>query len=446
MRRVTSLIALALVLAGLSAYIVLVERKKPAEEESRLGPKVFAVKADAIDEITVKSAAGERTSLRKAGGSWQITSPVSAPADEAEVAGIVSGLAMVDITRTVDENPADLGQYGLAEPRVEVAFRAGGAAQQRLLIGDKTATSGDLYAKLPGQKKVFLISGSYDASFNRGTFDLRQKTVIAFDRDKVDRLTLKSKDAEVELRRAAGEWTIDKPYRAAADYGTVEGLLGRVLTAQMKSIVAEQAGDLKPYGLDQPEMSVVVGMGSAQATLILGAKTDAGALYAKDLARPLVFTVDAALLQDVKKPADDLRRKDVFEFRAYNATAIQVTRGAATLAFEKVRGEGKDAGEKWRQVKPATRDVDAAAFDTFLTKLANLRAQSFIAAEGKTPTGLDKPVAVVEVRFDDGKRTERVSFGRAGSDVFASIAGQPGAARIDAAEFDDAVKALEAIK
>jgi hypothetical protein len=156
--------------------------------------------------------------------------------------------------------------------------------------------------------------------------------------------------------------------------------------------------------------------------------------------------VDSTLLDDVKKPADQLRRKDLFEFRAFNATAVQITRGTETLTFEKTKGQGKDATEVWRETKPAAKDVDAAAFDTFLTKLANQRAQSFVETGGKTKTGLEAPALVVTVRFDDGKKEEKVTFGRAGADVYAAMAGQPGAAKLDSTEFDDVVKAIEAIK
>ena len=448
MRGVKSLLVLVVVLAGLGAYIYLVESKKPQGEEATLSPKVFTVKTDAVDEITVKSASGDKTTLKKVGGVWQITDPVSVPADEAEVSGIVTSLAAVDIVRTVDENPGDLKPFGLAAPRVDITFKSAGSVRpEELLIGDKTATSGDLYARLPGQNKVFLIAGSFDASFNRGTFDLRQKAVLAFDRDKVDRLSVQSTPGTaVELSRASGEWKIDKPYQAPADYGTVEGLIGRVQSAQMKSIAAQDGGDLKTYGLDKPAVSVTLGLGSSQATLLFGKTAEPGTVYAKDAARPMVFTVDASLVEDVKKPADDLRRKDVFEFRAFNATAIQITRGTDTLAFEKATTQGKNAGEKWRETKPAAKDVDPAAFDTFLTKLANQRAQSFVAAGQKTKTGLDSPVMVVVVRFDDGRKEERVSFGRAGADVYAAIAGQPGAAKVDTAEFEDAVKALDSVK
>ena len=447
MRGVTSLLVLVVVLAGLGAYIYFVESKKPQGEKTTLNPKVFTVKADAIDGMTVKSVSGDKTTLKKVGGAWQITGPVSVPADEAEVSGIVTSLASVDIERTVDENPGDLKQYGLADPRVDITFTAAGTVRpQQLLIGDKTATSGDLYARLPNQNKVFLIAGSFDASFNRGTFDLRQKAVLTFDRDKVDRLTVQSPAAAVELSRASGEWKIGKPFQAPADYGTVEGLIGRIQSAQMKSIAAQDGGDLKTYGLDKPAVSVTIGLGSSQATLLFGKTAEAGTVYARDASRPMVFTVDASLVEDVKKPVDDLRRKDVFEFRAFNATAIQITRGQDTLAFEKTTAKGKDAGEKWRETKPAAKDLDPAAFDTFLTKLANQRAQSFVAAGQKTKTGLDSPVMVVVVRFDDGRKEERVSFGRVGADVYATITGQPGAAKVDTAEFEDAIKALDSVK
>jgi Domain of unknown function (DUF4340) len=447
MRGMKSLLVLVLVLGALGAYIYFVESKKPQGAEATAGPKLFSVKAEAIDQITVKAANGDRTALDKANGAWQITSPIVAPADDAEVSGIVTNLATVDAMRTVEESPRDLKQFGLADPRVEVSFRTAGSRQLRsLLIGDKTATLGDLYAKLPNEKKVFLIAGSFDATFNRSTFDLRQKTVLAFDRDKVDQVDVQAPGTTVELSRAGSDWTIVKPFQAPADYGSVEGLIGRVQTAQMKGITAESAADLKPYGLDKPEATITFGLGSSRATLLLGGKADATTIYAKDAARPMVFTVEASLLDDVKKPADELRRKDLFAFRAFNATAIQITRGAEVLAFEKAQGQGQGAAETWRETKPAAKNVDAAAFDTFLTKLANQRAQSFVEAGAKTKTGLESPVLVVVVRFDDGKKEEKVTFGRAGADVYAAVAGQPGAAKVDATEFEDAIKSLDAIK
>ncbi len=446
MRGLKSLLVLVVVAAGLGAYIYFVESKKPEGPAADAAPKVFTVKSDDISEVTVTSAGGDRTTLRKVNGAWQITEPLSTAADEAEVSGIVTSLATVDATRTVDENPRDLGQFGLSQPRIAVAFKTADGKQSReLLIGDKTPTLDNLYAKRPNEKKVFVIPGSYEATFNRSTFDLRQKTILAFDRDKVDRLDITSGAGALALARESGEWTIKAPITAPADYGTVEGLVGRIQTAQMKAITAQDATDLKPYGLAKPDTTVVVSTGSSRATLLLGAKADAGTIYAKDASRPMVFTVESSLLDDLKKPADQMRRKDIFAFRAFNANTVEIARDGVTLAFEKVKGSGTDTAEKWRQTKPAAKDIDGAAMDTFLTKLSNQRAQSYVEGGGKTKTGLQNPVMTVTVKFDEGRKEEKVSFGREGPDIFAAMAGQPGAAKVDTNEFEDALKAFDAI-
>jgi hypothetical protein len=55
------------------------------------------------------------------------------------------------------------------------------------------------------------------------------------------------------------------------------------------------------------------------------------------------------------------------------------------------------------------------------------------------------PVAAVTVRFDESK-TESVAFGRSGNEVFAARNDEPGAAKVDATVFDEALKAVDALK
>jgi hypothetical protein len=86
----------------------------------------------------------------------------------------------------VDENAGDLKQYGLEPAKVEVEFRAKGDKEPRKLqLGEKTPTGGDLYARFPTQKRVFLVSSFVDSTFNKNAFALRDKTIIKIDREKV---------------------------------------------------------------------------------------------------------------------------------------------------------------------------------------------------------------------------------------------------------------------
>lgn len=445
MRGLRSTIALILVLGGLGAYIYFVTWKK-APETTSTQEKVFAgFDAGKIDELKVTSDKGDVTTLKKENGAWQLVAPVTAKADDTEVSAVTSALGQLEVVRVVDENPADLKEYGLATPRIAIEHKAAGDKDyRRLQIGDKSPTGTDLFAKRNEDKKVFLIPAFQETTFNKSAFELRDKIVMKFDRDKVDGIDVNAGGQTVQIAKDNAEWKITQPVQTRADYGSVEGLIGRLHTAPMKAIVADAAtpADLKKYGLDKPAATVDFKMGSARATLALGAKADDGTVYARDTSKPMVVTVDSAIAEDLKKGAGEYRRKDVFEFRPFNATRLEVTRGGQTVAFEKVTGDGKDVADKWRRVGPgAPADADKDKMDSLLSRLANMRATAFV--DSTAGTGLNTPAMIVAAKFDEGKKEERLTFGKADSDVFVARPGEPGAAKVDPADFNEATKTLD---
>jgi hypothetical protein len=205
----------------------------------------------------------------------------------------------------------------------------------------------------------------------------------------------------------------------------------------MQRIVDADAKDLKAFGLDRPTLTATVASGSARAVLSFGL-TEGGSVYAKDASRPIVFAVEESLLTELRKDASEFRRKDVFDFRSFNATRVEIRRGSETLAFEKTKD--KDGKEIWRDA--AGQTVDTAKVEDFLTKLSNLRAQSFERAQ---PAALKSPELAVTVRFDQEK-TETVALAKSGTDVFAARSDEPGAAKVETTPYEDAVKALDALK
>lgn len=444
MRGLRSTIALFLILAGLGVYIYFVTWKKsPGDAAAKRDPVFTGMEADKIEELKVKSATGEVTTLTKAADKWQIVAPVKAPAADSEVMSLTSALGQLDIIRVIDEKPADLKEYGLATPRIEVEFKSGdGKPSGRLLVGDKTPTGASLYARRNDEPQVFLIADYQDASLNKSTFDLRDKTLIKIERNKVDRVEVSVGKKPIQFAKDGSDWKLTTPLAARADFSAVDGLVGRVETAQMKSIVTEEAtpAELKKFGLEKPEVTVSLNQGSARAVLALGGAAGED-VYARDLSKPVVVTVEKSLAEDLKKGAEDYRRKDAFEFRAFNATRAEFTRGSQTVAFERVKGQGENATDSWKRVTPSPADADKTKMESLLAGLADIRAISFTDSTAKT--GLEMPAMTVVVKFEDGKKEERVSFGKSGSDVYALIPGQPGAGKIEADKFDEANKALD---
>jgi Domain of unknown function (DUF4340) len=440
MRRLLSTVALVVVLAGLGAYIYFVDSKRPAGgiEEKQ---KVFTVEADKIEEITVTSE-NETTTLRKADGTWRLIAPLASDADQSEASTVTSSLASLEVNRVVDENTANLAEYGLAEPRIKVAFKAADGVAGELHLGDKTATQSDVYAVKPGEKRVFLVQAFHETSFAKKPFDLRDKRILMFERDKVDSIELTGGKV-VQLARAGSDWVVKQPMQARGDYSAVEGLLTRLSSASMTRLVEPSTSDpavLAKYELDKPRATVTIGAGSSRATLALGKEED-GAVYARDQARGMVFAVDPTLVADIGKPAEEFRKKDLFEFRNFNVARIRVTRGADTYEFQKVAGTGENTPEKWQRVvaggTPA--DVDAAKMDDLLTKLTSLRAQSFKTSGGT----LDKPALVISASYDTGK-FERVRLAKT-TEAIAVRDDEAGVAVLDAAAYDELIKAVDAV-
>jgi hypothetical protein len=448
MRRERSFLILLVVGIALGAYIYFVERKRPASDEPEAKPKVFAeVEAADIEELVVTAPESEVTRLAKRDGAWQIVAPVKTAADESEINGITSGLSSLERVETVDENPPSLKDFGLEPARAEIAFRtAKDKEMRRLLIGNRAPTGAELYAKLPGESRVFLIQSYLESSLVRTTFQLRDKTVLKFDRDATESLEIVTPERRIKLTHGASEWRIAEPLTVRADFGTAESLAGRLSTAQMKSIVSTDPPDaaaLRKMGFEKPAVTATVASGSARASLVVGTKTPEGDYYARDTSRPLVFTVEPALVEELIKPVTEFRRKDLFDSRAFTATRVEIVRDGKTYTYEKVK-TGEEEGpttQKWRQKTPTERDVDLSKMDPMLSGFTNARAQSWVSSTAGL--GLDQPQIALAIWYDEGKKQERVSLSRKGDDVYVSRGDEPGAAKISTADYETALRALD---
>jgi hypothetical protein len=439
-RSAWSLLASIVVLGGLVGYIYFVDSKTepnaPEVKEKVWGGTLAS--AD-MEEVEIKLAEGESAKVQKTDGTWQLVEPAKAPADDMEMTSITSSLAGLEIQRVVDANAADVKKYGLDPARVSVAFRSKGQKDvRRIELGEKTPTGGDLYARIPGEKRVFLVSSYLDSTFNKTPFALRDKAILKVDRQKADGLELVEGATNVQLTKKGTDWMLVKPLAARADFAAVESALERVGSAQMVGISEENATNLAKYGLDKPTATINVSLGSSRATLLLG-KTENAVVYAKDASRPMVFTVPPTLKTDVIKPVSEFRRKDLFDARAFTTTHIEFRRGSETIVLDK--SKGKDDKEIWKN--SAGKEVDLQQAEDLVNRVTSLRASSF---ENQVHASLKTPALVVTVRSNDNK-TETVSFGRTGTDVYAERADEPGSAKIDGtAALDEATKLLDGVK
>lgn len=431
-----STIVLLVVLAGLGGYIYFVDANRdPAALDAK--PRAFVdLSADEIEELQFRSDGGDTSHVRRVGENWQLVGPSPADADTGVVSTVTSNLGSLEVQRVVDEQPTDLSQYGLDPARIDVAFRLEGEQDfAHLLVGERTPTGGDLFARRPDEARVFLISSFLDSIFNKTAFDLRDKAVLKFERDTADGVELAGNSTRLEFAKEGTAWRIVEPITARADYATVEGLITSLSSTHMRRIVAPDTSDLGEYGLDRPTMAATVSGGTSSATLLIG-NQDAGERFARDTGRPEVFAVEESLLTDLTKDLSDYRRKDIFDARTFTATRIETRRGEETLTLERA---STDSDAVWRDA--SGQEVDETVADNLLMQLSSLRAEAFDETPGNEP----ETALTVTVGFDSD-RTETVTFVRSAIAVFAARSDEPGAARIDATSFDETLMAVDALQ
>ena len=453
MRRLRSTLVLLVLFLAIGGYAWFVERERPPASEAEVNENAFDIAAGRITDLTVRAVNGDVTVLTRTENEidWMVSAPVATEADDNAATAIATTLAALEIRRVVQEDAADLAPFGLAEPGVSVTFATPDGDPVTLSVGDETPTGGEHYAAVGS--RVILVAGFVESTLNRTTFELRDRSILEFTGPDVDSFTIVQGDDTLRFAKADGNWRVVEPLEARADFGLVEAMVGRLGSGEMVAMESEAAADdaLAPFGLDAPRLTATVEVGGESHTLLVGDENPETTAYARDAARGLVFTIDAALVDDLARGADTYRERDVFDFRPFNATALTVVRDDRTIRFEKgpaAEDENPEADaaagdEVWRRIEPEPADMERPEMDALLRALSDLRADSFV--EDRQGTGLDAPLATVAVTFGDDGEEERVLLGRSGDVTYGLHGDEPGAAVLDSDAVDDALEALDAL-
>ena len=222
MRGLRSTLILLVVAVGLGAYIYFVERHRAPAPEEEPNEQLFDFEAEVVSELQVTSGDGTVTELTRDGDSWQVVSPVQTTADDTTASSIASSLASLEVRRVIaggeedPDGPVDLEPFGLDNPSLDVGFAAAGAETRHLLIGDQTPTGSDRYAKLSDSNRVFLIASYLNFTFDKTTFDLRDKTILDFERDDVDVLSITMENRVIRLTKDGDDWRLAEPWDVEA--------------------------------------------------------------------------------------------------------------------------------------------------------------------------------------------------------------------------------------
>ncbi len=439
MKTRTTLVLLVIVVA-LAAYIRFYERHQPntAEAQRRAG-NVLNFDSDKIDGITIQNGE-DRIELRRQAKQWRIESPIKDRADSSAVDTMLSDLGSWQKFDTIsgkelstDKNR--LNEFGVATAKLRVKL-LGKDAPPEILIGNDAALEGRVYVRLANSKDVLLAAKNVRDDISKKPEDFRDKKLTELTAMQVSRVVSKTPAGEMELQKNGEHWSIVKPLRARADDQKVGDFLAQITTAQIQQFVAEDRGDLHPYGLAEPRGSITLFTKDDQQgqTVQIGGipEKNKDQVYVRFSARGSVYTLPKKTEELLNTRPNDLRDRHLVRFdpNVLDRLTIDAPGKGKTVLARK--------GENWTIASRKDQPANTAEVQRLIDTLQSQQVAQFVAdvASDLPKYGLDKPQLQLTLSSFASENTaetkagERpfatISFGRIeGDNVYARIGDEP---------------------
>jgi hypothetical protein len=268
----------------------------------------------------------------------------------------------------------------------------------------------------------------------RTTAAIRDKTLVAFDRDKVTRLDLQSPRGEATLVREQDRWKITQPEALPADQVEAGAVMMKVKNLKALAFLTEDASGIARY-LAKPEVKVTItqqGDPATQTVLLAPSPEKRGGqatAYAAVAGRGPVVLVDATALTEVGRPVARLRDRTLIAgLEPRDVKRVQIKSDGKSVLLER-KGD-----LDWRIVEGGKGAANAAKVEDVLYALRGLKWK-----EIKSPTGadaarygLDAPSAEVTLFKSDGGTLATVLLGkREGGTLYVQTKAAPAIYEVD---------------
>jgi hypothetical protein len=442
MKTKTTLILLGLVLA-LGLFIRFYESKGPnTEEKKRRSQNVINIERDSLEGIVILNG-DDKIELRKQDQKWRIEAPFKDQADR----GIVENLlANLDNWPKHDSIPAKeigkdktrLEEFGLSKAKLKLKL-LGKDAPPEITFGNDTALQGRMYVRVGDGGDVLIAAQSVRDDIAKKPEEFRDKKLTDLATAQVTRALLKTAAGEMEVEKKGDHWEIVKPLKARGDDQKIGDLLAQVTTAQIQQFVAEDHGDLRPYGLAEPRGSITLFSGDDKTgqTLQIGGPAGAGEkekeqVYVRFTARNAVYTLPKKIEELLAVKPADLRDKHLVrvDTNILDRITIDAPGKAKTVLARK--------DETWTIASRNNQPANAGEVNRLIALLQGEQVTRFVedVASDLPKYGLDKPQLQVTLSSYASENTPEstageqpfatIAFGRTeGDSIFARLGDEP---------------------
>jgi uncharacterized protein DUF4340 len=463
MKTKTTLLLLAVVVA-LGVYIKYESKGPNTTEARRQAQNVVNLDREKLEGIVIQNG-DDKIELRRKDRRWWIEAPFK---DQADSGAIENFLTDLEAWQKYDTIPAKeiakdksrLDEFGLSKAKLRLKL-LGKDMPPEIVFGSDAAFEGKMYVRFEDTNDVFLAAQSVRNDISKKPEEFRDKKLTDLTTAQVTRALLKTAAGEMELEKKADHWEIVKPLRARGDDQKIGDLLAQITTAQIQQFVAEDRGDLHPYGLAEPRGSIILfaaddksgrrgdtdsSRGEQGQMLQIGGVPEKAKdqVYVRFAARNAVYTLPKKIEEVLGTKPSDLRDRHLV--RIDKDILDRITIDAA--------GKGKTVlarkAESWTIASRNNQPANSSEVNRLLDLLKNEQVTKFVedVASDLPKYGLDKPQLQLTFSSFASENTAEttagehpfatVAFGKTdGDNVYARLGDEPFVVAVRRALLDD---------
>ena len=389
---------------GIVLYYFLIDipAEKLKKEEKNRSEKALPFELEHVKKISIIKK-GNTISLKRSGkDEWEMTKPLQAKGDSAEVTTFLSFLNNLNFVRVVEALPKDLSIFGLDVPYLKVILSMKNGVTMGLRVGDNHPMGNKVYLARLNEKQVLTASIS-KSSLDRKAYDLRDKTILSFKTPQIKKLKLIRSGKTLALEKIGESWQLlDGEITAKGDKSKIEKLLKTIQTAHVEQFI-ERPKDRTPIEFKNPQITLMLTESetSTPLTLLVGEKVEQG-FYAKNLAKKNAFVINRSLFDTLNKSQlVDFMDTSLVNFN--NDDLSKLTLYSDNVLVNLIHDK-KDS-QKWTIAKPTSMKANTATINSLLFDLKDARIIKFLKTNSKNSqvTGLAAPRKEITLTYKNGK-------------------------------------------
>ena len=419
-------LVLLIITAGVFAYLFLVERNRlNTADAARQAQNVVNFEREKINGIIIQNGE-DKIDIRRHDDKWRLETPIKDQADASAVNNLLLDLEnwQKEASISAKEMEADkskLADYGLAPPKLRLQL-SGEKVPPEIFFGKDAALEGKMYIRFANSKETFLVNQSVKKAIEKKPEDFRDHKLTDLILAQVVRAVLKTPAGEMELQKKGDNWDITRPLRSRADDQKVNDLIAQITTARIQQFVADDKGDLHPYGLAEPRGSVTLFAqddkpGAPGQTLQIGSvpEKEKEQVYVRFSPRGFVYALPKKIEELLNTKPNDLRDRHLvlIDTKILDRITIDAPGKGKTVLARK--------DENWtiasRNNAPANSSEVRRLIETFQNEQVTMFVEDV--ASNLPKYGLDKPQLTVTFSSFASENTAET---KAGEQPFASIA------------------------